>query len=68
MVKINLSDTQKGILLIIAGSILLFQTLGLFQSGLSFIIITASLCMIGYGFIQADLHTRIQKILKRAQK
>ena len=67
----KMSDTNKGILLIVAGSILLINTLGFIERGLNIIIILGSLFMIFYGAFllrHGIFKTYYQKIITRLKK
>ncbi len=58
----NFPKTMRGLIFIIAGTILLLHTLGILQQGLNYLIIIASLYMIGSGFIQIDGHIYLMKM------
>ncbi len=58
------NDQQKGILLIIVGSILLMYTLNLFAYS-NYIIAFIGLGLIAYGVVQTDLHTRILRLFNK---
>jgi len=68
----NLSDRHKGILLVIAGTILLLNTLDIFKTWLNTFLIIGSLAMIAYGIYYLREDERIkkyyQKILKSFNK
>ena len=64
----NMSDKQKGILLIIIGSILFFHTLGIIQTGLNYIIIVGSLIMIIYGFMLINVHKKVMAYLQKRKE
>ncbi|TET05913.1 hypothetical protein E3J79_03925 [Candidatus Dependentiae bacterium] len=67
----KMSDANKGILLIIVGSILLIHTLGFIERGLNVIIILGSLLMIFYGAFllrHGMFKTYYQKIIARLKK
>ena len=55
----NLSEQNKGIILVSIGTVLLLHTLGLIQKGLSYIIILSALYMIGLGLIKLDVQNKI---------
>ena len=61
----DLSDSGKGLFLMLAGFILLLHTLGIMQRGLDLIIIIASLYIIVYGFIKAKYHQKILVLIKK---
>lgn len=64
----RLSDSQKGILMMIGGFILLFHTIGIIQKGLSTIIIAGSLFLIIYGFFKAEYSKKLQNLLQSIKK
>lgn len=61
----SLTNTSKGIIFIVAGSILFIYTTGLVQKGLTLLIMAAALGMIALGIMQADYHTKIYQWLKK---
>ncbi len=63
-----LTKDQKGILLIITGSVLLLHTMGFLAKGLDIIIIIGALGLIIYGFILADYYQKIQAFIKKYEK
>lgn len=63
-----LSDKQKGILLIVIGSILFFHTLGILQAGLNYIIIIGSLLMIIYGFMLVNIHKKVMAYIQKRKE
>ena len=67
-VRMLLSDTHKGILLMVAGIILILHTLGIIQKGLSILIILAAVYMIIVGFIKMDGYYLIQRLMKKFSK
>ncbi len=64
----NMSDKQKGILLIIIGSILFFHTLGIIQAGLNYVIIVGSLIMIIYGLMLINIHRKVMAYLQKRKE
>ena len=64
----RLSDNHKGILMIAAGAILLLHTMGIIQTGLSFLIIIGSIMLIVYGFFKAGYDKRLINLLQTTQK
>ena len=64
----NMTDKQKGILLIIIGSVLFFHTLGIIQAGLNYIIIVGSLLMIIYGFMLVNVHKKVMAYLQKRKE
>jgi hypothetical protein len=63
-----MSDKQKGILLIIIGTILFFHTLGIIQTGLNYIIIIGSLLTILYGLVLINVHKKVMTYLKKRKE
>jgi hypothetical protein len=63
-----LSPYIQGWLVFVVGVVLFLHTIGVFTSGLSFVLILLSLGMILYGFLQADMYASIQKLLKKEKK
>ena len=61
----NLSDKQKGIILMVAGFVLLLHTLEIIERGLDYIIIISALMMIVTGFMQGGFDRKIQKLMKQ---
>lgn len=64
----RLSDNHKGIMMIAAGATLLLHTLGIIQTGLSFLIIAGSITLIVYGFFKAGYDKRLLNLLQATQK
>ncbi len=64
----KLSEFQKGIALIIAGSVLLFHTLGIIERGLDVIIVAGSLFMIGSGAIKVKAIKMAMGFLKKKEQ
>ncbi len=64
----HLSDTIKGLLLLLAGFILLFDTLGIAPQILHTIVLFGSIGMIVYGIYLANLHMRLYKLLTKKDK
>ena len=60
----GLSDVIKGNLLILAGLVLLLNTLGLTIKAIYFLMLFGSICMIIYGFIQAGYYHKIIGMIK----
>ena len=60
-----LSPQNQGMLVFVVGIVLLLHTLGVFTTGLSFVLILLSLGMILYGFLQADMYNKVKKMLHR---
>ncbi len=63
----TLSDTAKGILLMIGGALLLFNTLGIIERGVNLIIIAGSLVMIFYGIVMSKTHRKIYSLFKKSE-
>ncbi|PKN03543.1 hypothetical protein CVU75_01670 [Candidatus Dependentiae bacterium HGW-Dependentiae-1] len=63
-----LTDKQKGILLIVIGSILFFHTVGILQAGLNYIIIVGSLLMIIYGFMLVNIHKKVMAYINKRKE
>lgn len=61
----NMSDTNKGIVFMIAGLALFLHTLGIFTAGLKYALILASLYMFAYGFIKVNGMKYVNKFLGR---
>lgn len=61
----NLSNTTKGILLILTGSILLLNTLGIMEKSLDTVIIIASLAMIGAGIFTSGAHQKLYALITK---
>jgi len=68
----KISDRHKGILLVVAGTILLLNTLGILQAWLNTFLIVGALAMIAYGiyFLREDERIKkyYQKMLKTFKK
>lgn len=60
----NLSDVLKGNLLILAGIVLLLNTLGVTMKALYVLTLCGSIFMIVYGFVQAGYYHKIMGIIK----
>ena len=61
----NLSDYQKGMIALIVGILLLFNTWDILPSLFNTIFIVISLGLIVYGFIQIGGIQKLRKLLKR---
>lgn len=64
----TLSDTSKGILLIISGTVLLFNTLGFTTQLLYNVILFGSIAMIAIGFVMANFHKKIVVFITKNEK
>ena len=60
-----LPDTLKGILLIIAGALLLFDTLGFATQIVHTIVIIGAITLIIVGIYLANIHTFFQKLFTK---
>ncbi len=63
-----LSDTVKGILLIVSGTILLVNTLGFSAELLNNIILFGSIAMIVIGIFMANIHKRVIALIVKKEK
>ena len=61
----NLTKEFRGISIMFGGIILLLHTLNILQKWLTWFLIFASLAMIVYGFIEAGLWKKVEKITKK---
>ena len=64
----NLSDTAKGILLIIGGALLLFNTLGIGGETLNTIVTLCALALITLGIYVSNAHQKIYSLLAKEKK
>ncbi|HXW86271.1 MAG TPA: hypothetical protein VEK38_02915 [Candidatus Bathyarchaeia archaeon] len=65
----NQFDSKKrGIIMIIAGTVLLLHALGFLKIGLDIVIIIVALYMIVYGVMQSGLHQTVQQYLEKVRK
>lgn len=64
----TLSDTFKGILLIISGIILLFNTLGFTTELLHSVVLFGSIAMIAIGFFMANFHKKVLILITKNEK
>ena len=64
----QLSEQQKGGLLMTSGLILLLHTLGIIETGLNYIIIGGSVVMMISGFNKADGIKKINALFKKRQQ
>ncbi len=64
----NLSDTIKGILLIVAGILLLCNTLGFTTELLHSIVLFGAIAMILIGILMADVHKKIYVLIAKNEK
>lgn len=64
----SLSDTAKGFLAIIVGTILLFYTLGLIETWINTIFIVLSLGLIAYGLYVTGLINLAKKLFSKYDK
>lgn len=64
----NLPDIVKGILLIVGGFILLFDTLGIATEILHTIVLLGAIAMILFGIYLSNAHMMIYKLLTKENK
>ena len=64
----HFSDTFKGITLIIAGIILLFNTLGFTTELLHSIVLFGAIAMIVIGLFMANVHRRVMRLITKNEK
>jgi hypothetical protein len=61
----KLSEQNKGIILVALGAILLLHTLGIFTTGLRWVLIFGSVFMIGLGLMKLDVQNKIMGYFKK---
>lgn len=64
----HLSDTLKGIILIITGSILLAYTLGFTPTWLYNVVLFGSIAMIIIGLFMVDAHKKLMRLIKKQEQ
>jgi hypothetical protein len=64
-IKFRISETQRGLIIMAGGLLLLLQSMNILAAGLNAIIIIAALGMIAYGFLHAGLDTKIKSLIKK---
>ena len=64
----NLSNTQKGAILIASGLILLLFLMGVFRDAFYYLILIASLLLIGAGIIVGDFWTKARTLIQKKNK
>lgn len=64
----QLSNNHKGILMMVAGFILLFHTMGIIQTGLNFVIIIGAILLIIHGFFKAEYNKKLVQLLQSTEK
>ncbi|MEX0672426.1 MAG: hypothetical protein WD068_03650 [Candidatus Babeliales bacterium] len=64
----KLSDQQQGILMIVAGVVLLLHSLGILQRGLGLLIVVAALLLLYYGIKMAGYEKYFTAIFKKGKK
>ncbi len=64
----NLSDTAKGILLIVGGILLVFNALGIGGETLNTIVLLAAFGLIALGIYISNAHQKIYKLLAKEKK
>ena len=63
----QLSDSTKGILLFIGGTILLLNTLGIIEKGLDTLIIIGSVAMIVAGLIMSNVYEMVMNLINKKE-
>lgn len=61
----KLSEQNKGIILVVLGVILLLHTLGIFTTGLKWVLIISSIFMIGLGLVKLEVQKKIMGSLHK---
>lgn len=61
----HISDNAKGILLMVGGALLLFNTLGIMERGLNLLIIVGAITMIVVGGMLSKVYEKIHSVLKK---
>lgn len=64
----NLSDLTKGIVLIVAGVILLFNTLGIAHETLNTIVLLGAICMILIGIYLSNAYQKMYQLITKQTK
>ena len=64
----NLSDTMKGILILVGGIILLFNTLGIASETLDTVVLIGAIGMILLGIYISNAHQKIYMLLVKEKK
>ncbi|HSW73931.1 MAG TPA: hypothetical protein VLG71_02125 [Candidatus Limnocylindria bacterium] len=64
----RLNPIQRGLVCMILGLVLLFHTLGVFESFFYYVLILISLVMIVSGFIQAGLYGKIVAMIQQRKQ
>lgn len=64
----NLPERQKGILLIVAGAILLLHSVGILTSLFKWLILGFALYLIFMGVIKLEAHRKIMDFINKKQK
>ena len=64
----KLSKQQQGIVMIIAGSVLLLHALGILEKGLGFLIVIAGVLLVYYGIKFAGYEKYLSALFKKGEK
>ena len=64
----KLSDQQQGILMMVAGVVLLLHSLGILQRGLGLLIVVAGALLLYYGVKMAGYEKYIMRLFKKGKK
>jgi uncharacterized membrane protein len=64
----KLTEQQQGILMIVAGAVLLLHSLGILQRGLGLLIVVAGLLLLYYGVRMAGYEKYITRLFKKSKK
>ncbi len=64
----KLSKQQQGILMMIAGSVLLLHALGILERGLGFLIVIAGLLLVYYGVKVAEYEKYFATLFKKGEQ
>lgn len=62
----GLNETQRGIIWIVSGIVVLLYAFNLFAQSLNFLVILGGVTMVGYGFIKMGGIERFQKMINRS--
>ncbi len=64
----QLDNTKRGIIMMIAGMVLLLHALGFLKIGLDVVIIIVALYMIISGFVQSQSYHKLQQLLEKSSR
>jgi positive regulator of sigma E activity len=64
----TITNMQKGIILLIAGALMLFNTFGWGGQALNIIVALSALALLALGFVLVDGHKKVQALLNKLQK